>query len=161
VDHDRIEGGEHRWQTLGMVGNTLLLLVAHTVELEDDDGEIIRITSRPGARTARRRHVMKKHVKRVGSGKPLTARQHREIAALSTKPDSTINYSDIPRLPERFWKNAVRNPFYRPVKRQVTVRLDSDVIAWLRRQGKGYQTRLNHLLRSAMMQDVGASNGKR
>lgn len=34
VDHDRIEGGEHRWQTLGMVGNTLLLLVAHTVEFE-------------------------------------------------------------------------------------------------------------------------------
>ena len=104
---------------------------------------------------------MKKHVKRVGSGRPLTARQHREIAALAAKPDSPIDYSDIPALPESFWKNAVRNPFYRPVKRQVTVRLDSDVIAWLRRQGKGYQTRLNHLLRSAMMQDVGASNGKR
>lgn len=104
---------------------------------------------------------MKKHVKRVGSGRPLTARQQREIAALAAKPDSSIDYSDIPRLPERFWKDAVRNPFYRPVKRQVTVRLDSDVIAWLRRQGKGYQTRLNHLLRSAMMQDVEASNGKR
>jgi uncharacterized protein (DUF4415 family) len=104
---------------------------------------------------------MKKHVKRVGSGKPLTARQSKEIAALAAKPDSTINYSDIPALPESFWKNAVRNPFYRPVKRQVTVRLDSDVIAWLRRQGKGYQTRLNELLRSAMMLDVGASNGKR
>jgi len=97
---------------------------------------------------------MKKRVKRVGSGRPVTARQHSEIAALSAKPDSTIDYSDIPRLPARFWKNAVRNPFYRPVKRQVTVRLDSDVIAWLRRRGKGYQTRLNHLLRSAMMQDV-------
>jgi uncharacterized protein (DUF4415 family) len=104
---------------------------------------------------------MKKHVKRVGSGRPLTARQQREIAALAAKPDRTIDYSDIPALPESFWKNAVRNPFYRPVKRQLTVRLDSDVIAWLRRQGKGYQTRLNYLLRSAMMQDVGASNGKR
>lgn len=47
VDHDRIEGGEHRWQTLGMAGNTLLLLVAHTVEFEDDKGEIIRIISAP------------------------------------------------------------------------------------------------------------------
>ena len=52
VDHDRIEGGEHRWQTLGMVGNTLLILVAHTVEFEDDDGEIIRIIS---ARRANRK----------------------------------------------------------------------------------------------------------
>jgi uncharacterized protein (DUF4415 family) len=97
---------------------------------------------------------MKKHVKRIGNGKPLTARQRREIAALAAMPDSEIDFSDIPRLPEGFWKNAVRNPFYRPVKRQVTVRLDSDVIAWLRRQGKGYQTRLNYLLRSAMMLDV-------
>ncbi len=97
---------------------------------------------------------MKKNVKRIGAGRRLTARQRNEITALAAMPDSEIDYSDIPRLPESFWKNAVRNPFYRPVKRQVTVRLDSDVIAWLRRQGKGYQTRLNHLLRAAMMQDV-------
>ena len=97
---------------------------------------------------------MKKHVKRTASGRSLTAKQRKQIAALTATPDSTIDYSDIPKLPERFWKNAVRNPFYRPVKRQVTVRLDSDVIAWLRRQGKGYQTRLNHLLRAAMIQDV-------
>ena len=57
-------------------------------------------------------------------------------------------------MPESFWKNAARNPFYRPVKPQVTVRLDADVIAWLRTQGKGYQTRINHLLRAAMLQDV-------
>jgi len=97
---------------------------------------------------------MKKLAKRTSNGKPLTARQRREIAAIAARPDSEIDFSDIPRLPESFWKNAVRNPFYRPVKQQVTVRLDSDVIAWLRRQGRGYQTRLNHLLRSAMMQDV-------
>jgi uncharacterized protein (DUF4415 family) len=34
------------------------------------------------------------------------------------------------------------------------VRLDADVIAWLRRQGKGYQTRLNALLRGAMLKDL-------
>ena len=97
---------------------------------------------------------MKKHVKRTASVKTLTAKQRKQIAALTARPDSAIDYSDIPKLPESFWKNAVRNPFYRPVKRQVTVRLDSDVIAWLRQQGKGYQTRLNYLLRAAMMQDV-------
>jgi uncharacterized protein (DUF4415 family) len=69
-------------------------------------------------------------------------------------PDDRVDYSDIPPLTERFWKNAVRNPFYRPVKQQLTVRLDADVIAWLREQGSGYQTRINALLRAAMLHDV-------
>jgi uncharacterized protein (DUF4415 family) len=85
---------------------------------------------------------------------PLTAKQRREVAVLASTPDSKIDYSDIPPLKERFWKHAVRNPFYRPVKQQLTVRLDADVVAWLREQGKGYQTRINALLRAAMMEDV-------
>jgi uncharacterized protein (DUF4415 family) len=85
---------------------------------------------------------------------PLTPKQRREVAALASTPDSKINYSDIPPLRKRFWKNAVQNPFYRPVKQQLTVRLDADVVAWLREQGKGYQTRINALLRAAMMEDV-------
>jgi uncharacterized protein (DUF4415 family) len=84
----------------------------------------------------------------------LTAAQRRDLAALAALPDDKIDYSDIPPLTERFWENAVRNPFYRPVKQQLTVRLDADVIAWLRRQGKGYQTRLNALLRGAMLKDL-------
>jgi len=97
---------------------------------------------------------MLKSVKRVGASKPLTQRQRREIAAIAAKPDSEIDYSDIAPLREGFWKGALRNPFYRPVKRQVTVRLDADVIAWLRMPGKGYQSRLNRLLRNAMLDDV-------
>jgi uncharacterized protein (DUF4415 family) len=84
----------------------------------------------------------------------LTATQRRQLAALARLPDDKIDYSDIPPLTERFWQNAVRNPFYRPVKQQLTVRLDADVIEWLRRHGKGYQTRLNMLLRSAMLKDL-------
>ena len=79
------------------------------------------------------------------------------MAQLAAKPDRQIDYSDIPQLPPSFWKNAVRNPFYRPIKQQVTVRLDADVIAWLRQPGKGYQSRLNRLLRAAMLED--ARNG--
>ena len=93
---------------------------------------------------------MKKSVKTTTSS-PLTAKQRREVAALASMPDDKIDYSDIPPLTNRFWKHAVRNPFYRPVKQQLTVRLDADVIAWLRHQGKGYQTRLNALLRGAML----------
>ena len=57
---DRIEDGEPRWQTLGMVGDLLLLTVVHTVREESDDGtavEVIRIISaRPATRTERRRY---------------------------------------------------------------------------------------------------------
>ncbi len=104
---------------------------------------------------------MKKNVKRTATDRPLTARQRRDIAAIAAMPDGEIDYSDIPRLREDFWKNAVRNPFYRPVKRQLTVRLDADVIAWLRMQGKGYQTRINHLLRAAMLKEVANNKDSR
>ena len=96
---------------------------------------------------------MRKSTKRT-TARVLTAAQRREVAALAAQPDDKIDYSDIPPLTERFWESAVCNPFYRPVKQQLTVRLDADVIAWLRRQGQGYQTRLNALLRSAMLKDL-------
>lgn len=95
---------------------------------------------------------MRQNVKRT-TVRSLTVAQRREIAVLAAKPDEKIDFSDIPRLGERFWSNSVRNPFYRPVKRQVTVRLDADVIAWLQQKGRGYQTRLNALLRGAMLKE--------
>jgi uncharacterized protein (DUF4415 family) len=48
----------------------------------------------------------------------------------------------------------VRNPVYRPFKHQLTVRLDADVVAWLRDQGRGYRTRLNLVLREAVLADI-------
>ena len=95
---------------------------------------------------------MKENIVR-STRRPLTAAQRRELAALAALPDEAIDLSDIPELDEKFWANAVRNPFYKPVKKQLTVRLDSDVIAWLQRKGKGYQTRLKALLRGAMLKD--------
>jgi len=82
---------------------------------------------------------------------PLTAAQKAELKALAAKPDSEIDYSDIPPLTEEFWKNAVRNPFYRATKTSTTVRIDSDVLHWLRAQGKGYQSRINAILRREML----------
>ena len=75
-------------------------------------------------------------------------------AKLATMGEEEIDYSDIPKLGDEFFKTAVRNPFYRPVKAATTVRLDTDVLAWLRSQGKGYQTRINQILRDAMLKDV-------
>lgn len=97
---------------------------------------------------------MTKIVKRNLSDSRLTAGRKRRLEKLARQPESDINTFDIPELSEKFWRNAVRNPFYRPLKQQLTLRLDADVIAWLRRQGRGYQTRANALLREAMLGDL-------
>jgi uncharacterized protein (DUF4415 family) len=62
--------------------------------------------------------------------------------------DREIDTSDI--LPAPDWSRAVVGKFYRPIKKPLTIRLDADVLAWLKGQGKGYQTRINALLRSSM-----------
>jgi hypothetical protein len=46
--------------------------------------------------------------------KPLTAAQHAELRKLAAMPEDRIDTTDIPPLTEKFWRNAVRNPFYRP-----------------------------------------------
>lgn len=70
-----------------------------------------------------------------------------------------IDTSDIPPLTDEFFRRAVRNPFYRPVKQSTTVRIDADVLAWLKAQGPGYQTRINLLLRAAMDEAIGRGAG--
>lgn len=84
----------------------------------------------------------------------MTPARKRKLARLAARPEAEIDFSDIPPLKDSFWKSAVRNPFYRPVKQQLTVRLDADVVGWLRQKGKGYQTRLNQVLREAMLEDI-------
>ncbi len=74
--------------------------------------------------------------------------QDREITALMRLKDEDIDLSDIPEITD--WSKAVVGKFYRPIKKPLTIRLDADVLAWLKSQGKGYQTRINTLLREAM-----------
>ncbi|MDV5825805.1 BrnA antitoxin family protein [Sphingobium naphthae] len=62
----------------------------------------------------------------------MTDAQKAELAA---KPDSEIEFSDISPLAESFWQNAERSRFYKPIK-QITARVDTDVLAWLKSQGK-------------------------
>jgi len=88
---------------------------------------------------------------------PLTEAQKVELKSLSELPDSEIDYSDIPPLDDAFWKKAVRNPFYRPTKTPTTVRLDSDVLMWFKSQGKGYQTRINDILRLVMLRSLNSN----
>ena len=100
---------------------------------------------------------MSKIVKKTLAECKLTPKRKKALAELSRMPDSEIDFSDIPELTEKFWQNAVPNPYYRPVKKQITLRIDADILAWLRRKSQdGYQSRLNSLLRDAMLQDLGA-----
>ncbi|OWT74883.1 MULTISPECIES: BrnA antitoxin family protein [unclassified Achromobacter] len=86
------------------------------------------------------------------SGLPaLTAARETELRKLSKEAGEKVDYSDIPPLDESFWAKAVPNPFYKPTKTHASVRIDSDVLAWLKSQGRGYQTRMNAILREAML----------
>jgi len=85
---------------------------------------------------------------------PLTAAQKAELAALSVLPDSQIDHSDISPLMDEFWKQAARNLFYKPTKQAITVRVDADVLMWLKGHGKDYQTRINAILRQAMLRSL-------
>jgi uncharacterized protein (DUF4415 family) len=82
------------------------------------------------------------------SMRKLSKEQKRDIAALAAKRDEDIDFSDIPLKLD--WSRAEVGKFYRPPKKAVTMRLDADVLEWLKGYGKGYQTRANLLLRHAM-----------
>jgi len=80
---------------------------------------------------------------RIGS------KQAKEIRELEKLKEEDIDLSDLPEV--RDWTGAAVGKFYRPIKKPLTLRLDADVLAWLKSQGKGYQTRINEILRAAML----------
>lgn len=95
---------------------------------------------------------MVKHTR--GDTLVLSAEHQAELKTLLNKADDVIDYSDIPPTDDAQWVEAARGKFYRPLKTQASVRIDADVMEWLKRPGKGYQTRLNAILRDAMLRDL-------
>jgi uncharacterized protein (DUF4415 family) len=78
----------------------------------------------------------------------LPRRQAAELKALARLPNQAIDTSDAPELPD--WSHAKRGLFYRPIKQQLTLRLDADVVAWFKQHAgpaEGYQTSINRALR--------------
>jgi uncharacterized protein (DUF4415 family) len=71
-----------------------------------------------------------------------------DLARIDRQRDSDIDYSDIPLLDRAFLKKTT--VAWPPVKKQLTIRLDADVLDWLKGHGKGYQTRINRILRVVM-----------
>lgn len=93
----------------------------------------------------------------------LRARIEREVAGLANA--RPIDLSDAPVLPPPAWEKPIRGlnawlkaaregKLYRPVKQAVSMRLDADVVAWLKQAGPGYQTRANQILREKMMTEL-------
>lgn len=128
---------EERWITVGAIGPGSILLVVHTFyerKAKKSSGSF------PLALLGRTKgQPMKK----------LTREQKRDIHVIGRKRDEDIDFSDVPPILD--WSGAEIGKFYRPKKKPVTMRLDSDVIAWLKADGRGYQTKANWLLRSAML----------
>ena len=135
---DRIENGEERWQTLGIVGGGWWCW--SRTPLLNREARKSSVSSRPARRHGKRGKSMKKTAKEPAE----------DLAALAALPDEEIDTSDIPEITD--WSKAVVGRFYRPVKETVTIRLDADVLDWLKQGGKGYQTRVNKILRAIMEQ---------
>ena len=80
-----------------------------------------------------------------------------QIRALEALPDDEIDTTDAPEILD--WSDARRGVFYRPVKKQITLRLDADIIAWFKahaRDGRGYQTDINGALREHVRRTAGS-----
>ena len=83
----------------------------------------------------------------------LTEEQRARLDRLATMSDDEIDTNDIRELTEAELAEMERGRFWRPVKQQITTRVDADVLAWLKADGKGYQSRINAILREAMLRD--------
>lgn len=92
--------------------------------------------------------VTSEKIVRIKGAPKLTDAQLANLQRLAERPDDEIDYSDIPEVTD--FSGFEVGKLYRPVKESVTVRLDADVVNWLKRDGKGYQTRLNAILRREM-----------
>ncbi len=91
-------------------------------------------------------------MKKASSRSPTRTRK-AELVALAALPEGDIDLRDIPEI--RDWSGAKRGLFYRPLKKQLTLRLDADVVAWFKgnaRGGRGYQTDINRALREYVQQ---------
>jgi uncharacterized protein (DUF4415 family) len=85
---------------------------------------------------------------------PLTAKQRAHLVELAKKPDALIATDDIPELTnDQLAEMRRAEDLYRPVKKQITARIDADVLDWLKSHGKGYQSRMNAILRREMLQN--------
>jgi uncharacterized protein (DUF4415 family) len=96
---------------------------------------------------------MKGELMKKETSKLMTPAQKAELDALAAMPEDQINTTALPE--QRDWSGARRGLFFRPIKKQLTLRLDADLIDWFKTHasaGEGYQTRINSALREYIAQ---------
>jgi uncharacterized protein (DUF4415 family) len=102
---------------------------------------------------AKRKSVSSRQEKRVPANAlfttPISNKERRELKRLADRPDSGIDFSDVPERRPRVSDVEVGR-FYRPIKQLVSLRVDADVLNWFRGRGKKYQTYMNEVLRREM-----------
>ena len=69
---------------------------------------------------------------------------------LYEKRDRSLDDSDVPQLPPAQWAKGMVGKYYRPLKSQISFRIDNDVLAWLKAKGQGHLSRINAILRERM-----------
>ena len=93
------------------------------------------------------------HPMRTGISKPLPAVEKAELDALAALPDDKMNTAALPEQTD--WSDRQRGLFFLPIKKQLTLRLDADLIHWFKTHlptGEGYQSRINRALREYVTQ---------
>jgi uncharacterized protein (DUF4415 family) len=96
---------------------------------------------------------MKGELMKKGHSNPVPPELQAELDALATLPEDQIKTDDIPEVQD--WSGAKRGMFYRPIKQQITLRLDADLVDWFKThhpQDEGYQTSINRALREYVSQ---------
>jgi uncharacterized protein (DUF4415 family) len=69
---------------------------------------------------------------------------------LYEKRDRSLDHADVPQLPPALWAQGMVGKYYRPLKSQISFRIDNDVLAWLKSKGQGHLSRINAILRKQM-----------
>ena len=82
----------------------------------------------------------------------LTEKQLNQLETLAKLAHDTVDLTEMAELTDAELSEMRPVAFYRPVKQQITARVDADVLAWLKSQGRGYQSRINAILRREMLE---------
>jgi uncharacterized protein (DUF4415 family) len=69
---------------------------------------------------------------------------------LYEKRDRSLDHADVPQLPPAQWAQGMIGKYYRPLKSQISFRIDNDILAWLKSKGQGHLSRINAILRERM-----------
>lgn len=79
--------------------------------------------------------------------KDILERHKGELARLDAMTDEDINFTDMPEITDEQWSRSRRGRLFRPIKEQVTLRIDADLLAWFKQNEDKYQTAINAALR--------------